>query len=197
MHKSIGVHCAKKVWVQQEKKRKLYEEADPVAKAEFSRKVEQLQSKTLVYVDETGFDEFYYRTHAYSKKGNAAVGKVRGRTMPRTNLVAGLCSGKIVAPLFYKQSTKYQLFEEWFENSLLTNIPRKSIIILDNAAFHRKTILRELARKNKCHAIFLPPYSPDLNPIEKRWANLKKWLRQSIYKFPSFLDAVAFYFKTD
>jgi len=85
------------------------------------------------------------------------VGKVRGRTMPRINLVAGLLNGKMVAPVFYKGYTKYQLFEDWFENSLLPSIPKKSIIILDNASFHRKEALRKLARKRKCYAIFLPP----------------------------------------
>jgi len=57
--------------------------------------------------------------------------------------------------------------------------------MLDNASFHRKARLTELAAAKKCKVIFLPAYSPDLNPIEKRWANLKQKLRDILPLFHS------------
>ena len=73
------------------------------------------------------------------------------------------------------------LFEHWFENVLLKEVNPGSVIVLDNATFHKKAVLPELARRRHCHVLFLPPYSPDLNPIEKRWAWLKKKLRKILH----------------
>jgi len=71
-----------------------------------------------------------------------------------------------VAPMIYDGTTDSILFEYWFEHSLLKAIPKYSVIILDNATFHRKSKLRLLAEQSDCEVLFLPPYSPDLNPTE-------------------------------
>ena len=55
-------------------------------------------------------------------------------------------------------------------------------IIMNNATFHRKKILTEWAIKAKCNVLFLLPYFPDYNPIEKVWANIKKYMRNNAYK---------------
>ena len=77
----------------------------------------------------------------------------------------------------YNSATDSKLFEFWFENYLLKELNRGKFIVLDNASFHRKARLIELAEHKKCKVIFLPSYSPDLNPIENKWAWLKQLLR--------------------
>ena len=69
-------------------------------------------------------------------------------------------------------------FEEWFEEVLLPLIPKGFTIIMDNARFHRKKRLFLLALAAGVKLLFLPPYSPDLNPIETAWANMKRWIRE-------------------
>ena len=160
-------------------------------------KIAVIKTHNIVYVDETGFDEYYSRTYGYSKRGQRIIGKVYGRKMHRTNLVAGLANGKIVAEKLYRENTSYTLFEEWFENELLPQIKNRSIIVLDNATFHRKKMLRELAKKRKCRMLFLPPYSPDLNPIEKNWSNTKTYLRNNVKKHETLQDAILGYLKTN
>lgn len=83
------------------------------------------------------------------------------------------------------------LFEYWFEHYLMAEVKKGSVIILDNATFHRKTILIEIAQRFGCIVWFLPPYSPDLNPIEKRWAWLKRKLRDTLHNFLSLDDALS------
>jgi len=61
---------------------------------------------------------------------------------------------------------------------------------LDNASFHKSDEIIELANAHGCDIVFLPPYSPDLNPIEKVWANFKRNLRKCIKKFSQFKDAI-------
>ena len=93
------------------------------------------------------------------------------------NIIAGRCGNKIVAPGEYRGSTDHSLFETWFSGALLEEIPQGSVVILDNATFHRKKTLASLAQNVGCEVIFLPPYSPDLNPVENLWANLKTFIR--------------------
>ena len=68
---------------------------------------------------------------------------------------------------------------------------------MDNATFHRKKILIELAMKTKCNVLFLPPYSPDYNPIEKKWANMKKYVRNYAYKHENLQNARNKHFKVE
>ncbi|MHB9293394.1 hypothetical protein Holit_02515 [Hollandina sp. SP2] len=67
-------------------------------------------------------------------------------------------------------------FGRWFEFKLLKKVQRGCGIIMDCASFHRKKQVEELWDKAKVTVVFLPAYSPDFNPIEKEWANMKRAL---------------------
>jgi transposase len=150
--------------------------------------------ESLVYVDDCGIDEYLYREHAYAPRGQKVVAHISGKKFKRTNVVAGLHQGKWVAPMGYDGTTDSVLFEFWFVNCLLKEVYPGSVIVLDNATFHKKSVLPELARKKGCQVLFLPPYSPDLNPIEERWAWVKKKLRKILPEHYSFEDALAWCF---
>ena len=144
-----------------------------------------------MYVDECGIDQYLHREYAYALRGQTVVAHISGKKFKRTNIVAGLCQGKWVAPMEYDGTTDSVLFEYWFANHLLKEVNPGSVIVLDNATFHKKSVLPDLARKKGCWVLFLPPYSPDLNSIEKRWAWLKKKLRKILSDYVSFSDALA------
>ena len=92
-----------------------------------------------------------------------------------------------------KQTTNSEYFEDWFTNNLLTEIPKNYTVIMDNARYHSKKKLYKLAR-GKVRLLFLPPYSPDYNPIEKSWANMKRYLRDNCHRFKSLDKAIYDYF---
>jgi len=144
-----------------------------------------------------GIDQYLYREFAYALRGQKVMAKISGKKFKRTNIVAGICCKKWVAPMQYESSTDARLFEFWFEHCLLSEIGYEKTIVLDNARFHRKTQLTELAAKYKCSVIFLPPYSPDLNPIENKWAWLKRKLRDILSDFNSLDDAICIAFQVD
>ena len=95
--------------------------------------------------------------------------------------------------MVYKETMVSYFFEEWFETFLLPELTEKSVIIMDNAAFHRIDLLQEIAKKHGHVVLPLPPYLPDLNPIEKVWANLKKYMRKVISKYSTFEEALLSY----
>ncbi len=140
----------------------------------------------IVYVDDCGVQEYLYRKYAYSPRGQKVLAKVSGKKFNLTNIMAGICQNKWVAPLEYSCSTDSALFEKWFEECLIKEVQPESVIVLDNATFHRKSVLPLLAKKKNCQVLFLPPYSLDLNPIEKKWACLKKTLHNILPHFSSF-----------
>lgn len=72
-----------------------------------------------------------------------------------------------------------KFFNEWFKKQLIPELPSNSVIVLDNATFHKSDYLKEIAAKNDIELLFLPLYSPELNPIEKLWANLKRFWRNN------------------
>ena len=74
------------------------------------------------------------------------------------------------------------LFEEWFAKHLIPASPEGAVIIMDNASFHRKKQLNMLAEESGKQVIFLPPYSPELNPIEHFWNWLKKTTADTLKK---------------
>lgn len=148
----------------------------------------------FVFVDESGLNRCYRRALARAKRGTKVHDTKPGRRFKRTNVIAGLCGDKHLAVRCYEHSTTSTFFEDWFEWELLAVIPEGCCIIMDNASFHRKEILYEIAGRYGVFLLFLPPYSPELNPIEKSWANLKRWLVDNLHRFPSLDFAIEFYF---
>lgn len=148
----------------------------------------------IIYVDESGIDAYYQREYGRAARGMKIQDTKRGRKYRRTNVIAGLWGKKHIAVQCYNHTTTSVFFEDWFEFELLGLIPENSLIIMDNASFHRKNHLCKIAARHGVRLLFLPPYSPDFNPIERSWANLKKWLCDNLIRFQSMDFALDCYF---
>jgi len=109
-------------------------------------------------------------------------------------IVATKLGSQIISPLQYEGTMSSVLFEQWFENCLCVDLPPNSVIIMDNAAFHRKSSLPFIEEKHGHQIIFLPPYSPELNPIEKFRSWLKGKLKKVLREFECFDDASCYCF---
>ena len=157
--------------------------------------IAELPPEELAYVDETGIDTCLYREYGWSERGLRLMGNISGHKFERTGIVAAQIGKSLLAPLTYNGAMDSLLFEMWFENCLLPVLPKAAVIVMDNASFHRKNKLVPLAEKSGHRLIFLPPYSPELNPIENFWSWLKRYLRKTLPSTSSFNDALCSAFK--
>ena len=131
--------------------------------------------------------------YGWSAQGDRSFAEQLGFPTEKINIVAGYLykSKEIVAPFEYHGSTDLCLFEGWFEQQLCKSLRPGTLVILDNASFHKSDNIDHIAEQHNIELLYLPPYSPDLNPIEKFWANFKRNLRKCIKKFISFEDAIS------
>jgi transposase len=174
-----------------QKKTKRYKERNEQRREEFINIISELPKEQVVYVDETGIDEFLYREYARAPRGEVVYGTVSGKKFKRVGIVAARCRGEILAPLEYEGTMKSDLFEYWVEHILLPELPSNTVIVMDNASFHRKNTLHTIVKKFDCSLLFLPPYSPDLNPVEIFWAWLKQKLRALLLAYDDFDTALS------
>ena len=116
--------------------------------------------ENIAYIDETGIDTYLFREHGYAPKGQKICAKISGKKYKRVGIVAAKIGEKIVAPMEYDGTMDSVLFEAWFEKCFLPVIKKGTVIVMDNASFHRKKQLICAAQKAECFLIFLPPYSP-------------------------------------
>jgi len=134
-----------------------------------------------VYVDESGCDDRLAREHGWSPRGEPCLDKRAGHASERLSVVAAWQpqtepSGLIV-PLSFDGTCHSRLFELWLHVMLCPVLRPGQVVILDNARFHRKKAVQRILNKVGARALFLPAYSPDLNPIEHQWHRLKTRVR--------------------
>jgi transposase len=153
-----------------------------------------LKASNFVFVDESGLNREYRRLYARAKRGVEGYDTKPGKRQKRTNIIAGLMGDRHLAVQCYEQATTSAFFEDWFEFELIPLLPENSVVVMDNASFHRKSVLWKIAERRGVYVLFLPPYSPEFNPIEQSWANFKEWLKYNSVRFSCYDFAIAAYF---
>jgi hypothetical protein len=142
-------------------------EADEDKRKEYQELIKNIEPANLVYIDESGIDMTICKVRGWGKRGKKLVGKKSGKYYERTNIIAGLVNNKPIAPMVFNGYCNTLLFETWVEKLLIKELIPGQVVIMDKASFHKSKRTRELIASVGCQVIFLPPYSPDLNPIEK------------------------------
>jgi transposase len=169
-------------------------EANEERRTEYLKQIENISADKLVYIDETGIELASCKDRGWGKKNQLLVGKKSGKYYERTNIVAGYTNKKALAPLVFNGSCNTNLFETWVEKCLVKELVPGQFVILDNATFHKSQKIKDLIESAECYLIFLPPYSPDLNPIEKFWANMKRWIKEKIDSANNLYETIQSFF---
>src|SRR5579859_6896585 len=133
----------------------------------------------LVFVDETWAKTNMTRTHGRALRGQRLVASVPHARWTTLTFLAALRSDGLVAPCVFDGAINGCLFLPWVTQFLVPSLRPGDIVVLDNLGSHKGIAVRRAIRDAGAHLLFLPPYSPDLNPIEMVFAKLKTLLRKA------------------
>ena len=133
----------------------------------------------LVFIDETWAKTNMTRTHGWAPRGERLVAKIPHGHWNTTTFLAALRHDRIDAPCLFDGPINGELFLAYVEQVLLPTLKSGDIVILDNLGSHKGKAIRQVIRAVGAKLIFLPKYSPDLNPIEQAFAKVKTLLRKA------------------
>jgi len=132
------------------------------------------------------------RQYGYAAAGKRCYDSSDWHAKGRTNVIGALVDKLLLTVGIFKTNINANIFYQWTVQDLLPKLPQASIVVMDNATFHKRSDIKA-AISNAGHILdFLPAYSPDLNPIEKKWAHAKATRRKfnctilELFNFESF-----------
>ena len=131
------------------------------------------RGKTFVYVDESGFFPYSARRYGYAPIGQRVHGLIAGKKHPRTSLIAARIGQRFEEPFLFQGTCNADVFNAWIEHQLSPHLNDNHVVVMDNVSFHKGKETKDLIERTGAILLFLPPYSPDFNPIEQDFAALK------------------------
>ena len=136
------------------------------------------QPERVVFIDETSVKTDLTRQSGWSQRGERLVMDAPFGSWGTQTFIAGLSAGALIAPWVIKGAMDGQAFSAYVSQVLVPELESGTVVILDNLATHQNAAAAKAMRDAGCWFLFLPPYSPDLNPIEMAFSKLKAHLRR-------------------
>jgi putative transposase len=115
------------------------------------------------------------RRYGYSSKGQRVHGPVSGKKYPRTSLIAARIGQYFAESFLFQWTCNTEVFNAWVQQQLCLPLNDSHVIVMDNLSFHKGEETKNLIKKTGATLLFLPPHSPDLNPIEYYFAAIKNY----------------------
>ncbi len=140
--------------------------------------VEQIDAERLVFVDEMGSNTSLSSIYAYSAKGQRAYGSVPRNRGKNTTLLSSMSMEGMGPSLAVEGATTAAVFEAYIERVLGPTLRPGHLVVMDNLSAHKGKRVKELIEGKGCQLLYLPSYSPDLNPIEEAFSKIKGILRK-------------------
>ncbi|MDB8711511.1 IS630 family transposase [Mediterraneibacter gnavus] len=139
----------------------------------------------LVFLDESGVNTDMTRHYARSKKNERAVDSTPVNTPCNTTILFSVRLNGKTCHTVYCGGTTMEWFAEYLKTMLIPALSKTDIIVMDNMRSHHAKIVKQVLDESGINDLYLPPYSPDLNPIEKMWSKLKAYLRKEKVRIAS------------
>jgi transposase len=128
--------------------------------------------------------------YGWSEAGERFYGLKSGRRTGRIHMIAGYRGDELIAPFTVEGACNRTVFETWLETCLIPVLKPGEWVMIDNASFHKRGRIAQLIEAAGAQVVYLPPYSPDLNRIEKCWAWLKSRIRKQLRNFDTLREAI-------
>jgi transposase len=140
---------------------------------------ESSDPQRLVFIDEMGANTSLSVLRAWSRRGERAHCSVPRNRGKNITLLASMSVEGMGSSLAVEGTTDREVFEAYLEEVLVPSLRRDQIVVMDNLSAHKSERVRELVESTGCELLYLPPYSPDLNPIEEAFSKIKGILRKA------------------
>ena len=137
------------------------------------------QRRRLIFIDETGTNTKMTRSRGRSLKGERLNAKAPFGHWGTQTFIAGLKCDGLIAPWVVDAPMNRSIFETYIETQLAPALNVGDVVIMDNLSSHKSLRAESIIRERGAWLLFLPPYSPDLNPIEMAFSKLKAYLRST------------------
>lgn len=145
----------------------------------------------LVFIDETGANTKMTRTRGRGLKGKRITGSAPFKSWDSQTLIAGMSQDGIKAPIVIPGAMDREAFNAYITQALIPELEPGSVVIMDNLRAHKSPEAEAALKAAGCWMLFLPPYSPDLNPIEMAFSKLKANLRRiGARTFSALIEAI-------
>jgi transposase len=141
--------------------------------------ISTLDAQRLVFVDEMGTNTSLGLIYAYSLRGYRAYAKVPRNRAPNTTLLSSMSLEGMGPSLAVEGSINRDVFEVCVERVLAATLRPGQIVVMDNLSTHKGKRVKEIIEKRGYVLLYLPPYSPDFNPIEEAFSKIKGLLRKA------------------
>ena len=161
-----------------QKKSKVAQERDEGLRGLWRWLVSRFDVRRLVLVDESGMHTSMDRLRSRAPKGERAYGKVPRNRGKNTTLIASMSLHGMGEAMCIRGATDAKAFEIYVEHFLAPTLSKEQVVVLDGLGAHRPQRIRELIEERGAELVFLPSYSPDLNPIEQAFSKIKNILRK-------------------
>jgi transposase len=161
-----------------QKKSKVAQERDEGLRGLWRWLVSRFDVRRLVFVDESGMHTSMDRLRSRAPKGERAYGKVPRNRGKNTTLIASMSLHGMGEAMCIRGATDAKAFEIYVEHFLAPTLSKEQVVVLDGLGAHRPQRIRELIEERGAELVFLPSYSPDLNPIEQAFSKIKNILRK-------------------
>ena len=163
-----------------QKKSQIASERDEEARGLWRWLASRFDARRLVFVEESGFNTSMRRLRARAPKGQRAYGKVPRNRGKNTTLIAAITlEGGMGESMSVEGATDALAFETYVEHFLAPSLCEGQVVVLDGLGAHRTEKVTELIEGRDADVVFLPSYSPDMNPIEEAFSKIKQLVRKA------------------
>ena len=138
-----------------------------------------LHAERLVFVDEMGSNTSLHELYAYAPKGQRAYCSVARNRSKNTTLLSSMTFSGMGPSMVVEGGTDGAVFEGYLREMLVPALREGDVVVMDNLSVHKSETVRELIEGAGAHLLYLPPYSPDFNPIEEAFSKIKNLLRKA------------------
>ena len=163
---------------------------------EWKTLIKTLDVTHLCFLDESGVNTDMTRTYGRAQGGERVIGSVPLNTPKSTTILSSVCLNGTSVYTTYSGGTTGEKFVNYLKNDLIPTLGKEDIVVMDNLRAHHVKEVKETFEEAGIHYLYLPPYSPDMNPIEMLWSKIKSILRKlEIRTAEGLPDAIAFAFQ--